>query len=355
MSMLAGFLYETINFCTDIMMYLTIIHVLCALIFSINQRTFAFPTLNISSPFNNAATNLVTVRQLHQFPKGTYVENLAVRSNGNLIITLLSAPDVYELNPFVANPSPTLIYTFPDANGAAGIVETSPDQFAILVVKTGGFQIGGSYGLWNLDLRSGQSKVTPIVVKVPGARLMNGLALLPSRAAVLSTDTFNGVIYRVDLKTGASNIAMDKEVKAGYFTTFGLNGLRIRDRYAYFTNTLTGFFGKIPIDPVSGAAMGKVDVLATGLLGVDDFALGPEADSAYISYLFKSQVIFVKNGAKDVVAGSMASGAINGPCSAQFGRTAKDSKTLYVVTSGQYSLPGVDVGTGGGKVVALAL
>jgi hypothetical protein len=296
------------------------------------------------------------IHQLYQFNKGTYVENIAVRSNGNLIVTLLDRPEVYELNPQTPNQEPRLVWQFQKASRVAGIVETSADQFAVVV---GTYLLlntfGGSYSIWSVDLRSAQAKATPVSTNIPNAGLMNGLALIPNTTILLSTDTLNGVIHRIDLRTGAASVAMSKELGATSSITFGMNGLRIRDGYAYYTNTLTGLFCKIPIDTVTGAARGPAQVIASGLTGVDDFALAPEPDSAFIAYLFKNEIVHVYGGTTSVLAGSPTSGVVNGPCSAQFGRGPDDRRTLYVVTSGSSLLPVPDAGTGGGKVLAIEM
>jgi hypothetical protein len=73
----------------------------------------------------------VTLRDVWRFPTGTWVENIAVRSNGKLLVTLLSQPDVYQVNPS-GTESPSLVYSFPGASGALGIAELGTDVFAVV-------------------------------------------------------------------------------------------------------------------------------------------------------------------------------------------------------------------------------
>lgn len=63
------------------------------------------------------------VRTVFEFPKGTYVENLAVRANGQVLVTPLTEPNLLLIDPQRRGTLPTLVYTFPEALGLAGITE----------------------------------------------------------------------------------------------------------------------------------------------------------------------------------------------------------------------------------------
>jgi hypothetical protein len=72
-----------------------------------------------------------TLHDIWQFPLGTWVENLAVRTNGQLLVTLLSQPELYHVDPFQKT-APTLIHSFPNASGLLGIAEIEDDVFAVV-------------------------------------------------------------------------------------------------------------------------------------------------------------------------------------------------------------------------------
>jgi hypothetical protein len=59
---------------------------------------------------------------IHQFPNETWVGNLAVRQ-GQIIVTILSAPELYQFDLFHTNVSPTLIHRISGATSLLGIVE----------------------------------------------------------------------------------------------------------------------------------------------------------------------------------------------------------------------------------------
>jgi hypothetical protein len=76
-------------------------------------------------------TNDLVLRNVTQFPNGTWVENLAVRSNGQLLVTLASAPELYLVDP-IGGKQPLLVHQFPSVVGLTGIAEVEKDVFAVV-------------------------------------------------------------------------------------------------------------------------------------------------------------------------------------------------------------------------------
>lgn len=80
----------------------------------------------------------VTIRDIAQFPNGTWIENAIFReSNGQLLVTLLTTPDIYQVDPSGKTP-PKLLLSIPGYIGVLGIAELSPDVFAVI---TGNFTL----------------------------------------------------------------------------------------------------------------------------------------------------------------------------------------------------------------------
>lgn len=51
-----------------------------------------------------------SVRLLHEYPAGTWIENIAVRPSGELLLTLLNTPHLDQLDPFGEDHRPKTIY-----------------------------------------------------------------------------------------------------------------------------------------------------------------------------------------------------------------------------------------------------
>src|ERR1700753_501978 len=66
---------------------------------------------------------------VHQYPNGTWMESLSVRSNGLILATDASNPNLYSINPF--HYTSELVFKFPNATGAVGITEVRPDVFRV--------------------------------------------------------------------------------------------------------------------------------------------------------------------------------------------------------------------------------
>jgi hypothetical protein len=66
-----------------------------------------------------------------QFPNTTWVENLAVRSNGSLLVTLLSAPELFQVDPAGKGQQPQLVHQFSNITSLTGIAEVEKDVFAV--------------------------------------------------------------------------------------------------------------------------------------------------------------------------------------------------------------------------------
>lgn len=82
----------------------------------------------------------ITTNVTWQFPNETWIENISVRSNGQILVTLLTTPDLYQVDPF-GEAKPKLIQRFPNALGLLGITELEEDVFVVVAgnysLKTG--------------------------------------------------------------------------------------------------------------------------------------------------------------------------------------------------------------------------
>ncbi|KAH7305730.1 hypothetical protein BKA65DRAFT_560054 [Rhexocercosporidium sp. MPI-PUGE-AT-0058] len=73
---------------------------------------------------------LLSTKVIHRFFLPTRIDNLAIRSNGTILVTLLTTPELYLVDP--KRPSTaTLVTSFLEVTELTGIIEVQPDIFYI--------------------------------------------------------------------------------------------------------------------------------------------------------------------------------------------------------------------------------
>ncbi|KAL7931278.1 hypothetical protein V8C35DRAFT_309983 [Trichoderma chlorosporum] len=293
-------------------------------------------------------------RDIYQFSNGTTIENIAVRSNGNFLVTLSDRPELYEVNPFSPK-GVKLVHNFSQYLGLSGITEVSPDVFA---VNAGNYSEGattfpGSWAVWQVVFHNEQPQISKVTDLVE-AELLNGMTTLGSTPnTILTGDSSAGVIYSVNIQTKRYEPVLENEAfkpVPGAPLPIGVNGIRYLDNYVYYTNSFAPIYGRVPVSK-SGYATGSYETISTTVVG-DDFAVTPQA--AYIAGNPLNVITEVKlDGENKVIAGNLNSNLVAGATSVAFGRTVRDSHVLYVVTNGAALSPVNGTFTEGGKIVAL--
>jgi hypothetical protein len=155
-----------------------------------------------------------TVAQLATSP--TWLENIAVRSSGDLLVNQLApAPVLYTIsNPTSPSASLEPIYTWhaPNVTDLLGITETYPDTFAIIAGNATANATGypGTWSVWEVAFPSPKSS-SPSVKKlanIPAAQFLNGVIPLPGRPDILLIpDSQFGLLFRLDTRTGKHEIS----------------------------------------------------------------------------------------------------------------------------------------------------
>ena len=289
------------------------------------------------------------VRTVYQFPNGTWLENLAVRANGQLLVSFLTAPDLYQIDPSSTTEAPpVLIHRFP-GTGTLGIAEIDKDVFAVAAGNvTVTATIPGTYSVWKVDMRtfdapSGSPATVAKIADIPEAQILNGATLLDQGSGiVLFADSIGGIVWGLDTRTGEyAKVLDDPLMKPGAGpTSIGINGIRARNGSVYFTNSAQIVLARVPVHVANGTAAGAFEVVARPNASfVDDFALRPKDNAAFVATNHDNSLLEVytageKAGMSRVVEGRVDSTAFAGTTAAAFGRMASDRGVLYVTTSG---------------------
>lgn len=150
------------------------------------------------------------VRQVWQFPNETWIENLVVMRNGSILATEMTRPNLWLVDPFA--PAATLVHEFPGYLGLLGITVIAPDIYAVVSGNFSlveGKSIPGTYSVWKADFTS-ETAVISKIGDIPEASFLNGMDYLgPEENAVLISDSTLGSVFRLDLSTGNSCVAID--------------------------------------------------------------------------------------------------------------------------------------------------
>ena len=322
------------------------------------------------------------------FPPGTFLENIAVRSNGHLLVSDMLSGTIHHLDPHAPNPQSTItkIHSFPipppaeettpiesdqhvssdygtGMTGEAIIEDLRPEKSDIFYTFSGQHGRPGTWAVYALDMRSFSSSTsleTPPrkIAAVPHAVWLNGGTFLPGTSKLLMAESALGQLVCCDVDTGAVSIWLDDPL-LGKMTDRppypAANGVQYFRGRVFVTNSDRGLLLCATVGEAGEYVPDSLTAPAEGLLG-DDLAFDSDG-AAYVATNPHQTVLKlagVGSGASEserlIVLGSKEQAATAGPTAVAFGRTERDSKALYVVTTGGLIVP---VGDGPGPARVL--
>ncbi|CAH0026951.1 unnamed protein product [Clonostachys rhizophaga] len=319
-----------------------------------------------------------TVASVNQ--AGSWLENLAVRPNGDLLVTMM-VPDstLYHVqSPGSANAQLVPLYKFPNATGLVGITELGNDRFAVNMHNFSSFvtPVADTGAVWEISFSNTHKDdfTARKVTVIKGAGFLNGMTPFTTKnnkspkckaeTSLIVADSYAGVIRRVDLSTGTYETILDApELKPGADSPFGVNGVHVRGDHLYFTNTALRALYRIAIDssgfPLKNAAV-EVLLSLPDIAIIDDFAFDKKGNIWAAASSNNTVLVIYKNGGSKEystyksAAGEITSLALGGVTATAFGKGG-DSHTLFASTSGASAFPVNGTATEPGKVVAVDL
>ena len=214
------------------------------------------------------------------FPENSFLENLAVRADGSILVTEILQRQLWHIPPERVPAEPVPVHTF--GQFTMGIVEAGPDVFYINTSDP--FTAHTSY-LHRLDLRQwnpGEPVRSETVLEFPAqAGGLNGSCLLAPGVIVLA-DSLAGLIWRVDLAPGdgepTTRVWLQHDSLAATADSAdvlgivpqqpGVNGVSYaaRTHYLYYTSTGQKLFMRVPVDPSTHDPAGPAEFVASGKL-----------------------------------------------------------------------------------------
>ncbi|KAK0619045.1 hypothetical protein B0T14DRAFT_495888 [Immersiella caudata] len=309
----------------------------------------------------SARTVLTTnppIRNIYTFPKNHFIENIAVRSNSNLLITSMSVPELFSIDPTVTSPTASIVHSFPNCTGISGIAEITPGLFALV---TGTWDLAntranlGSIAIWTVDFNKPPAHRIKFITTVANSTILNGITRHSINPTLLmAADSAAGSVWRINLLTGSSSVAFSHPLLQPTGTAMeglhlGINGLKSQGTHLYFTNSAQKFFAKVAVD-FFGNQIGNIQIIsnstAAGTAGnvvYDDIALdvngvtgkGFAWIASHPDYAVRVAVGGTTGGEQMVVRNGTV---LLNPTAAAFGRgSAKERRTLYVTNGGEFT------------------
>ncbi|KAL8749385.1 MAG: hypothetical protein Q9184_006827 [Pyrenodesmia sp. 2 TL-2023] len=239
---------------------------MCLLLISGPWQALAKATLQVPS----SKAGPLPASPFFVFPNNSQAENIKPRLNGQLLVTVNTVPDLWQIDP-TRNQSGSILHTFVGYTSLFGIVELQPDVFYVIASNfTGapdyyGFQ--GSTSIFQVDLRNHQGlrdtqhrvNVSK-VVDIPAAQLLDGFAVVNQSAGLLmSGDAQTGVLYRINTHLRTATAVLQDALlngtetgRASGLAHVGVNGVKFYGSDLYFTNTAKGLYGKVRLDTSTG-------------------------------------------------------------------------------------------------------
>jgi len=294
----------------------------------------------------------VTVTPVTHLPEKYFLENLAVRADGSVLITAVLQKELW----FVPGPEPraevrpVLVHTF--EHMVSGIVEVFPEVFVICVSDA--YESHESH-LFRVDFTGWTpgDPVSPELIYTFDERAggLNGSCLI-GPDVMLVADSFAGFIWRIDLGPDAESatariwlahdtMAMDPDSGVAWPPQPGVNGVRFgaKSGHLFYTSTAQKVFMRVAVDPKTLDPAGHAEFVAA-IDNADDFCLDESAGFAYVTRHRANTVDRVplepRHGSEvRHIAGDPFNEVLVGPSSAAWRRSPGDrGRVAYVTTDG---------------------
>jgi hypothetical protein len=285
-----------------------------------------------------------------EFPNHYFLENLAVRSDGSILVTALNKKELW----YVPSPSddlpvtPVLMHTFDLLTLC--VVETDPDVFLIGTSDVYGTR---ESRLYRLDLRawSPGKRIEPqFVLEFPEPKVgLNGGCLIAPDVLLIAGAA--NLIWRVDLPKNGGEAAARVWLQHDNMKNRpgekkpeqpGVNGVRYaaRTHHLYYTSTSQQLMMRVRVDPTSLEPAALPEFIAGGRQW-DDFIIDEDAGVAYVTTHRENTIDRVRlepdgnREGRTVVAGQPFTDVLVGPSSGAWRRGPGDyGRTAYFTTDG---------------------
>ncbi|PQE10454.1 Quino amine dehydrogenase beta chain protein [Rutstroemia sp. NJR-2017a BBW] len=321
---------------------------------------------------------------------GTFLENLAVRSNGTLLVSNMISGEIIYVDPRASDPQSTLrvIHDFNSRSGitsnnekegdggygskyqAEAIVEdlNTPDIFYTF---SGLHGTAGTWAMYRVDMRqfdsppSGTHELSVTkVVDIPEAVWLNGATMIPQTSTVLVAESVQGKLIACDVFTGGVSVWLH-DTELGKATDRppwpAINGVQYFRKHVFTTISDRATLVRMGVDDKGQYEKGSLRIVAENLTG-DDLAFDVHGN-AYIATNVAHTVLKFPSIGIDLermqeygrvrIMGGLDKKDTAGPTAVAFGRGVEDRNCIYVTTNGGLINPIGNEGPGEAVIVRI--
>jgi sugar lactone lactonase YvrE len=202
----------------------------------------------------------------------------------------------------------------------AGIVRAS-DGTLYVNLSTG---TAKDTGVWRIRPGAAPARIAAL----PPTSFANGLALDQAARQLYVADSANQVIWRIPLRTDVATVWARGSALHNLpnVPAPGVNGIKVIDGAVWATNTARGTLLRIPITRDHTA--GKIQVITSGLPGVDDFSFAGR-DTILAAINFTSKVALIHTDGRHQIVLTAKDGLSNPTATAVRGHVLEVTSAAY--------------------------
>lgn len=266
--------------------------------------------------------SLVSDQIIASFPINTFLENVAVATDGSLFVSSHEAGQILQISPEGE------YSTLANIEGKVTGVAVAPDGSLVVT----GWDADGVSIILSVELDGRTEQLAAL----PDAVFLNGITPINDHQ-YLTADSYRGCIWQFDWTTRQTSIWLEHPLlaRSNDDNPFpGANGIKRFSDTLYVSNTEKMMLLKIPIMLEQSAGEPTVFVSPTN---IDDFAFDVAGNLYATTHIYNSIIRITPDGKTTVIA--QAEQGVVGCTAVAFGRTPADANSLYVVTNGGMSLP----------------
>ena len=276
----------------------------------------------IPAIFDHTPEVIAPAQLLAEFPANTFLENIAIDSQGTIFVTSYEEGKIYRITPGGE------CKEFASINGnIAGVVV---DRAGNLLVAASITSKGAAI------LQIDATGVVEILITLPEAMFLNGMIHLKGDRYLVA-DSYKGAIWEIDAISKSARIWIQDNLltRSDSGNPFpAVNGIKIYNNSLFASNTQRQLLIRIPL--AENSTPGVPEVFLTNV-NLDDFAFDVRGHLYGTTHIYNSVIKISPE--KQIVTIAKAEQGMTGSTALAFGRGEKSRTSIYVTTNGGMSLP----------------